>query len=86
MTLKKQCVRCGKGMEIEDWYAFIRTKYCPVCAEDVKREQAKFRMREVRRLSREKHALEHELCKRQRDEIERLRAEIVRLRECGGYV
>lgn len=84
--MKKQCVICGKVMDIEDWYAFIGTKYCRECAANVKREQDKIRMREVRRLAKEKHALEHELCKRQRDEIERLRAEIVRLRECGGYV
>ena len=82
--MQKQCAMCNKVLEIVDWYAFIRTKYCPACAAEMKRMQDRDRMREIRRLSRERKAQLETTCKRQREEIELLRAEIISLRESRG--
>lgn len=79
--MRKQCGICGKTLDIEDWYAFIRRKYCPACAAEMKRMQSRDRMRRVRQLAAEKRMMQDTLCKAQREEIERLRAEIIRLRE-----
>lgn len=69
----KHCGECGRGLDIADWYAFIRTKYCPACAAAVKRRQNADRMRELRRITREKNAATRELCKVQAQELDALR-------------
>lgn len=79
--MKKSCSMCGRVLNIEDWYAFIRTKYCDSCAKEMRRIQNANRMREFRRLAKEKARMHETLCKVQREEIERLRAEIISLRE-----
>lgn len=71
--MRKQCAQCGGVIDIDDWYKFIRTKYCRTCAADVKRRQNADRMRELRRKTREKNALTKELCRAQAEENERLR-------------
>lgn len=71
--MTKQCTRCGVSITTDDWYSFIRTKYCRRCAADVRREQKAAWMREFRRKNREKNALTRQLCVSQQEEIERLR-------------
>lgn len=69
----KRCVQCGRVMQIDDWYSYIRRKYCPSCAADVKRRQNANRMCELRRVTREQNAAVRELCAAQQDELRRLR-------------
>lgn len=79
--MTKQCTVCGAAIETDDWYAFIRTKYCRSCAKEMHRLQNAERMRELRRKTREANALTRELCKTQQREIDLLRAELIRQRE-----
>lgn len=71
--MTKKCTRCGTSISTDDWYSFIRTKYCRRCAADVRREQKAAWMREFRRKNREKNDLTRRLCISQQDEIARLR-------------
>ncbi len=79
--MTKQCTVCGAEISSDDWYSFIRTKYCPACKKEVRRMQEAERLRELRRKRREANALTRELCKSQQDEIALLRAELLRSRE-----
>lgn len=71
--MTKKCTRCGASICTDDWYSFIRTKYCRRCAADVRREQKAAWMREFRRKNREKNDLTRRLCISQQEEIDRLR-------------
>lgn len=82
--MQKRCEQCGCTIEIDDWYSFIRTKYCDACRKDVKRRQAADRMRELRRKTRERNQITRELCCEQRKEIELLRMELIRQREINN--
>lgn len=54
----KQCKRCGKMMEIENYFEACARKYCNDCAAESKREQVAGYMRDVRRKQREQRELE----------------------------
>ncbi len=69
----KRCVECGRGMEIADWYAYIRRKYCPACAAAVKRRQNAARMADLRKITRQQNAAVRELCTVQAAELAALR-------------
>ena len=77
---KKRCEMCGGIMDIPDWYAYISTKYCKSCAAESTRENKRAWAREFRRKNRAKNQAMRELCKAQKENIDALRAEIVRLR------
>jgi late competence protein required for DNA uptake (superfamily II DNA/RNA helicase) len=79
--VQKRCQRCGRMIYTDDWYSYIRLKYCRSCAADAKREQNAARMKELRRRTRESNALTRKLCDEQRKEIELLRMELIRQRE-----
>lgn len=79
--MTKQCAVCGGNIQTDDWYAFIRKKYCDSCAKEMRRIKEAERLRELRRKRREENALTRELCKSQQEEIELLRAELIRQRE-----
>lgn len=81
----KTCERCGKVMRIDDYYAGIRRKYCPQCADDVARAQRADYMARMRAKARERRALEREQAKLLQDENELLRRALaeLRARECG---
>lgn len=76
----KMCEACGCSMEIADWYSYISTKYCATCAAEITRENKRAWAKAFRRKQREKNKAMRELCKVQRENIEALQAEIVRLR------
>ena len=61
-------------MEIADWYAYIRRKYCPACAAAVKRRQNAARMADLRKITRQQNAAVRELCTVQAAELAALRA------------
>ena len=71
--MTKSCQRCGAAISTDDWYAFIRTKYCRRCAAEVRRIQKANWIRELRRKTREQNTLTRQLCAAQQEEIERLR-------------
>lgn len=79
--MTKTCVQCGRDIQTDDWYSYIRTKYCKGCAADVRRRQKAAYMQELRRSTRETNRLTRELCKSQQQEIELLRQELIRQRE-----
>lgn len=79
--MTKHCTRCGTLILTDDWYSFIRTKYCRRCAAEVRREQKAEWMREFRRKNREKNALARQLCVSQQEEIDRLRQLLAAQRE-----
>lgn len=72
--MTKSCQRCGASISTDDWFSYIRTKYCRRCAKDVRREQQAAWARELRRKTRERNALTRQLCSAQQEELERLRA------------
>ena len=78
--MRKMCEMCGSSMEIEDWYSYISTKYCKTCAAEVTRENKRAWAKAFRQKQREKNKTMRELCKVQRENIEALQAEIIRLR------
>ena len=71
--LTKSCQRCGRRISTDDWFAYIRLKYCTTCAADVHREQKANYAKELRRKTREQNALTRQLCKEQQQELETLR-------------
>lgn len=79
--MTKRCQRCGRSISTDDWYSFIRLKYCKQCAADVHREQKANWIRELRRKTREQNNLTKQLCTAQQEEIERLRELLVIQRE-----
>ncbi|GEM_PF-4138223 len=76
----KYCVRCGKAMHLENWYAALPTKYCRECAAASKREQTALCMRNARKKAREQRALEREQNRLLKDENELLRQQVRALR------
>lgn len=79
--MQKSCQRCGTEIQCDDWYAFIRTKYCRRCAKDVRRQQQAEYARELRRKTREQNMLTRQLCTEQQAELERLRELLLVQRE-----
>lgn len=79
--MEKQCAVCGRVIKSNDWYSFIRTKYCPDCKKMMRRLQERNRLQALREKRREANALTRELCASQQREIELLRAELIRQRE-----
>lgn len=75
---------CGKTLNIENRYAYIRTKYCRECAKDVKRKDGTERMRRIRQAEREKKQDIGTRLKAQLEEIEYLKAELERLKELSN--
>lgn len=71
--MTKQCQCCGTPISTDDYYAFIRMKYCKRCAAEVHRMQKADYARELRRKTREANALTRQLCKQQEEEIRKLR-------------
>lgn len=72
----KQCVRCGKVMEIENFFAACATKYCSECAAQVKREKTALCLREKRRKEREQRELERQQNRLLIEENELLRMQV----------
>lgn len=79
--MNKRCEMCGADISTPDYFEQIRRKYCKVCAADVHRRQKAEWARELRRKTRERNALTRELCKTQAEEIDALRALVIRQRE-----
>lgn len=79
--MQKRCQECGGLIEIDDWYEYIRRKYCRRCAEAVHRRQKAAYMQELRRKTREQHKAVQELCTAQQRELDLLRDLIQRQRE-----
>lgn len=79
--MTKTCSVCGKVIQCDDWYKFIRLKYCPECRKMMRRIQERNRLQALREKRREANALTRELCASQQREIELLRAELIRQRE-----
>ena len=79
--MTKQCAVCGAAISSDDWYAFIRMKYCEHCRQEIRRIQKAEQLRELRRKRKEINAATRELCKSQQEAIELLRAELIRSRE-----
>lgn len=79
--MRKRCQRCGACISTDDYYSYIRLKYCDKCAADVHREQKAAWARELRRKTRQQNDLTRQLCKAQQEEIERLRLLLVQQRE-----
>lgn len=71
--MTKSCEKCGRTIQTDDWYAYIRRKYCPACAKAIHRQQNAERMRELRKKTREANALTRELCAAQQQELDILR-------------
>ena len=78
--MEKQCERCGAKIIIDDWYAYISTKYCGACKAERTRERRAAWMREKRKCSRAERNAISELNMEQRIMIDNLRDEIIRLR------
>lgn len=71
--MTKYCEKCGGVIQTEDYYSYIRRKYCPKCAADMKRKQNAEWARELRKKRREANALTRELCTAQQQELDILR-------------
>lgn len=54
----KYCMRCGKMLRIENFFAACPTKYCPECAKQRTAENKAAYLREMRRKARERRNLE----------------------------
>ena len=79
--MRKSCEMCGGVIETDDWYAYIRRKYCPRCAKAVQRRQKSDYARELRRKTREANKLTRELCAAQQTELELLRLRVAEQKE-----
>lgn len=53
----KQCIRCGKLLKIENFFAACPTKYCPECARQTTAENKAEYLRNMRRKARERNQL-----------------------------
>lgn len=53
----KQCIRCGKILHIENFFAACPTKYCPECAKQTTAENKAEYLRNMRRKARERNQL-----------------------------
>ena len=53
----KQCIRCGKILRIENFFAACPTKYCPECAKITAAENKAEYLRNMRRKARERNQL-----------------------------
>ena len=79
--MRKSCEMCGGVIQTDDWYSFIRTKYCACCAKEVQRRQKAEWAKEMRRKTREANKLNRELCAAQEKELELLRSIVQTQRE-----
>lgn len=74
------CQRCGKELIIGNYFKAIKTKYCDVCAADVKRMKISEMMKKKRAIAAERRKLERERAKLLNDENAALREEVRRLK------
>lgn len=82
MAPVKRCAQCGIVIAYEqtcDYYRYIRLRYCPHCAADVRRQQKADYMRRLRAQRREAHKLTEEQNQLLKTENELLRQSIRRL-------
>ena len=75
-----QCTRCGRIMEIENYFSACPMKYCRECAAQAKNEQIAGYMREKRRIARERRALERQANKALTDENALLRQQVIEMK------
>lgn len=76
MDSVKRCAQCSAIIAREadtDYFAYIRLKYCPECAADVRRRQNAESMRRLRARRREAHKLTAE-----QNELLRIENELLR--------
>lgn len=89
MQSVKRCAQCGQIIAYEDtcdYYRFIRLRYCPQCAADVRRRQKAAYMARLRAQRRELHTLEHEQNSLLKTENELLRQRIRELETRKGVI
>lgn len=72
----KQCIRCGKILHIENFFAACPTKYCPECAKQTTAENKAEYLRNMRRKARERNQLVKEQNRLLQDENELLRQQV----------
>lgn len=60
--MTKLCTVCGGVIESDDWYSFIRTKYCTSCKKSIRRMKEAERLRALREKRRKENKLTRELC------------------------
>ena len=72
----KQCIRCGKILRIENFFAACPTKYCTECAKQTTAENKAEYLREMRRKARERNQLIKEQNRLLIDENELLRQQV----------
>ena len=72
----KQCIRCGKNLRIENFFAACPTKYCPECAKQTTAENKAEYLRKMRRKARERNRLIKEQNRLLIDENELLRQQV----------
>ncbi|MBQ8298126.1 MAG: hypothetical protein IJX77_10135 [Ruminococcus sp.] len=80
----KHCSRCGvviSNINTADYYRHIRIKYCDVCREQVRREQAAVRVHNLRQRRRQKNKLLDERLELLEEENKLLRERVAALRE-----
>lgn len=80
----KRCQKCGKiisDSENDDWFRFIRVKYCRTCGPEVNRQNAKERAKAVRQQVKANNKLRRELANKLLIENKLLREELERSRE-----
>ena len=77
---EKMCERCGTMMNINDWYAYISTKYCKNCRADRDRERKAAWAKKSRAQLREERSILKDLNSEQQIMIDNLREEVIRLR------
>lgn len=72
----KYCMRCGRKLTIENYFAGVRQKYCKECAAQAKREQTALCLRNKREKARERRTLEREQNRMLIDENALLREQV----------
>lgn len=72
----KQCIRCGRILKIENFFAACPTKYCPECARQTTAENKAEYLRNMRRKARERNQLIKEQNRLLQDENELLRQQV----------
>lgn len=86
MTEVKFCKRCSKkisDINVADWYSHLSIKWCPECAEIVKREQTLERVHKLRQRKKLKDKYRDEQLELLRKQTE-LMQEQIRLLENGN--
>lgn len=84
MIENKYCIRCNKhisNINTDDYYSFIRIKYCPECKPIVKKEQTLKCIKESRQRKKEQNRLRDIQLDLLKKENELLRLNIIKLKE-----